>query len=76
MEREQRATFRMPDDVRGFLASEARRNCTSANAEFVRSVRERMDRAKAATGEKFGDRTPAAVPNETALAGGPITHGL
>lgn len=44
MEREHRATFRMPDDVKEFLADEARRNCTSQNAEFIRAVRERIER--------------------------------
>lgn len=51
MEQETRATFRMPDDVRGFLASEAKRNCTSQNAEFIRSVRERMQRETASPKE-------------------------
>ena len=41
----------MPDDVRGFLASEAKRNCTSQNAEFIRSVRERMQRETASSKE-------------------------
>ncbi|WP_375541426.1 hypothetical protein [Methylorubrum extorquens] len=65
----------MPDDVREFLADEARRNCTSQNAEFVRSVRERMGRTKPTTGESLQANAPAAGPNDTALKGGPIIHG-
>ena len=45
MEKERRATFRVPEDVQRFLAIEARRNCTSQNAEVIRAVRERMERA-------------------------------
>lgn len=75
MERVLRATFRMPADVRGFLAEEAERNCTSQNAEFVRSVRERMDRTRPTTGESLQAKAPAAGSNDTALQGGPITHG-
>ena len=44
MEPEQRATFRVPNDVRAFLIAEAKRNCTSLNAEVIRAVRERMER--------------------------------
>ena len=67
---------RLPPDAKAWVATQAQTYGNSQNAEIVRAVRERMDRAKAATGEKFGDRTPAAVTNETALQGGPVTHGL
>lgn len=48
MEIEHRATFRMPDDVRAFLLAEAKRNCTTQNAEFIRAVRERIERTSKA----------------------------
>lgn len=67
---------RLPPDAKAWVAQEAEKFGNSQNAEIVRAIRERMDRAKAATGEKFGDRAPAAAPSETALQGGPITHGL
>lgn len=70
-----RRTLRLPQDATTFLDRIAAANCTSVNAEIVRSVRERMERAQAATGEKFGDRAPAAVNHSTALPGGAITHG-
>jgi hypothetical protein len=70
-----RATFRVPLEAANFLTAQAERNFTSVNAEVVRSIRERMERAKTATGEKFGDRTPVAAQNETACQGGSITHG-
>jgi hypothetical protein len=35
----------MPREVRAFLLAEASRNLTSQNAEIVRAIRERMDRA-------------------------------
>ncbi len=59
MEREHRATFRMPDDVRMFLADQARRNCTSQNAEFIRAVRERMERKMKTAPESAGTLTRA-----------------
>ena len=37
-----RVTLRIPQDAASFLASAARQNCTSKNAEIVRSIRERM----------------------------------
>lgn len=45
MHSEIRITLRMPRDVRAFLLAEASRNLTSQNAEIVRAIRERMDRA-------------------------------
>ncbi len=74
MEPSFRATFRMPDDVRGFLVHEAKRNRTTQNAEFIRAVRERMERMQPATGESLQANAPAAGPNDTALQGGAITH--
>lgn len=45
MHSEFRITLRMPRDVRAFLTAEAARNLTSQNAEIVRAIRERMNRA-------------------------------
>lgn len=69
-------TFRMPGDVQAFLADEARHNRTSKNAELVRAVRERMERAKPTTGESLQATAPAAGHHDTALQGGPEIHGL
>lgn len=35
---------RLPEDVKSWIAAEARRNASSQNSEVVRSIRERMDR--------------------------------
>jgi hypothetical protein len=74
MQAEIRMTFRMPPDVEAFLSAEADHNCTSKNAELIRAVRERMQRAKPTTGESF-QAHPAAADHGTALQGGPVTHG-
>lgn len=39
-----RRTLRLPQDAADFLDRLATKNCTSVNAEIVRSVRERMER--------------------------------
>lgn len=67
--------LRLPADLKAWIEREAERNSSSQNSEIVRSVRERMEKAQAATGEKFGDRAPAAVTHSTALPGGAVTHG-
>lgn len=67
--------LRLPPDAKAWVEDQARRYGSSQNAEIVRAVRERMERAQAATGEKFGDRAPAAVTHSTALPGGSATHG-
>lgn len=74
MASEIRVTFRMPEGVHAFLAAEAAENFTSLNAEIVRSVRERMERARPTTGQSF-QAPPAAGPTDAALPGGAITHG-
>ena len=51
---EARTTFRMPEDVKTFLASEAKRNFTSQNAEIIRAIRERMDRTNNTAPESVG----------------------
>lgn len=73
MQTEIRMTFRMPPDVEAFLAAEADHNCTSKNAELIRAVRERMQRAKATTGESF--QAHPADAHEAAPKGDPVTHG-
>lgn len=57
---------RMPKDVKRFVAAEARKNASSQNSEIIRSIRERMDRAKAAAGAVSEAKTPAAVHHEAA----------
>lgn len=52
-----RRTLRLPQDATDFLDRLATKNCTSVNAEIVRSVRERMERevgAKKAAPESVG----------------------
>lgn len=75
MQAGQQMKIRMPVDMKHWLEQEAARNLRSVTAEIVFSLRERMEKAQAATGEKFGDRAPAAVNHSTALASGPATHG-
>ncbi|WP_246138040.1 hypothetical protein [Maritimibacter fusiformis] len=36
--------IRFPEDVKRFIDQEAARNCSSANSEVIRAIRERMDR--------------------------------
>jgi len=75
MEQLRRATYRLPADAADFLERSAKRNLTSANAEVVRAIRERMEReTKTATGQSLPAH-PVAVPHETALQGGPAFHG-
>ncbi len=75
---------RMPDGMRAAIQQRARSERRSANAEIVLMLERALkgadgefnhlagNAATAATGAKFGDKTPAAALNETALAGGPI----
>lgn len=63
----------LPRDVKDFLVSEAERYGSNQSSEIVRAVRERMDRMQAATGAKFGDRSPAAADHTAALQGGSIS---
>ena len=68
--------IRMPDGMRALLAERARENFRSMNSEIVMILANALgDESKAATGEKFGDRAPAAVNHSTALPGGSATHG-
>jgi hypothetical protein len=52
---------RIPKDAKRWIAAEARKNGSSQNSEIVRSIRERMDRVKSATGEVVQARAPAAA---------------
>ena len=75
MSEPRRATYRLPADAIEFLEKASKKNLTSANAEVVRAIRERMEREmKAATGQSLPAH-PVAVPHDTALPGGPETHG-
>lgn len=38
--------IRFPEDVKRFIDQEAARNCSSANSEVIRAIRERMDRSR------------------------------
>jgi hypothetical protein len=40
--------IRLPDDVKAFVAEQAKRYGSSQNSEIVRAIRERMDRVKTA----------------------------
>jgi predicted transcriptional regulator len=42
-----RLMVRLPNDVKKWLAQQARRNASSQTSEIVRSLRERMDRETA-----------------------------
>ncbi len=44
-----RLMVRLPNDVKKWLAQQARRNASSQTSEIVRSLRERMDRETAAS---------------------------
>ncbi|MGN7124044.1 hypothetical protein [Methylorubrum thiocyanatum] len=67
--------LRLPPDLKAWLEGQAAKHATSQNSEIVRSIRERMDRAKPTTGESLQAKAPAAGPDETALQGGPEIHG-
>lgn len=68
--------IRMPDGMRQRLAARAKSQLRSMNAEIVMILANALgDESKPATGREFGDTIPAAGPNDTALQGGPITHG-
>lgn len=67
--------LRLPPDAKAWVEAQAKRFGSSQNHEIVRAVRERMERVEAAAGNSF-QASPAAVQNETAFQGGPITHGL
>lgn len=66
--------LRLPPDLKGWIEDQAKRYGGSQNAEIVRAVRERMERAKAATGQSLPAH-PVAVSHDTALPGGPAIHG-
>lgn len=75
MQADPQLKIRLPPDVKAFVAMEAERNACSQTSEIVRAIRERMERTKAATGGEFGDLTPAADQNRSALPGALATHG-
>lgn len=68
--------LRLPPEIKVWIEEQATKHATSQNSEIVRSVRERMERSKPTTGESLQAKAPAVGPNDTALQGGPITHGL
>ncbi|MGW5961085.1 Arc family DNA-binding protein [Methylorubrum thiocyanatum] len=68
--------LRLPPDLKAWVKLEAYSNRSSQNSEIIRAVRERMERSKPTTGESLQAEAPAVGPNDTALQGGPITHGL
>jgi hypothetical protein len=41
-----RITFRMPVDVKAWLAQRSDRNCSSLNSEIIRAIRNQMDAEK------------------------------
>ena len=67
--------LRMPDGMRDYIADRARATRRSMNAEILVLLESAIGRGKATTGEGFADTAPAVASNETALQGGPITHG-
>ncbi|QDI82366.1 Arc family DNA-binding protein [Methylorubrum populi] len=67
--------LRLPPDIKAWIIDQAAKHATSQNSEIIRSIRERMERSKPTTGESLQAEAPAAGPDDTALQGGPITHG-
>jgi hypothetical protein len=67
--------LRLPPDAKAWVEEQARRYGSSQNKEIVRAVYERMERSKATTGGSL-QAHPAAADHDTALSGGPATHGL
>lgn len=68
--------LRLPDDIRQRVRASAERNRRTMTGEIVFHLANALgDESRPATGEKFGDRTPAAGSNSAALPGGAITHG-
>ena len=62
--------------MRVALAARAKRNLRSTNAEIVMILASALgDESKTTAGTGFADTAPAVASNETALQGGPITHG-
>lgn len=68
-------SVRLPAGMRQALAERASANGRSSNSEVVVILADALgfSREQTTAGEKFGDRTPAVVPNEP-LAGGSSTH--
>ncbi len=40
----QKMVLRLPDDVKAFVAAQAKRNGSSQKSEIIRAIRDRMDR--------------------------------
>ena len=38
--------LRLPEDLKGFIASESEKNSSSQNSEIIRAVRERLERVQ------------------------------
>jgi len=69
-----RMTVSLPVDATEFLDREAEKDCTSRNAQIVRSIRERMEKVTA--GEALVGEAPPSLNETTALASGvPNHHG-
>lgn len=62
--------LRLPEAERAFIKLEAEKNSRSMTGEIIQAIRARM---QAATGAKFGDRSPAAADHTAALQGGSIS---
>lgn len=70
---ERRLTVRLPGPVADWLIAAKDAEGSTVNFEIIRSVRERMQRAEATTGESL-QAHPAAADHEPALSGGPVTQ--
>lgn len=68
--------LRLPDGMRDRLADRAKAHMRSTNSEIVTILANALgDEGQPATGEGLQAKTPAAGQNDTALQGGPATHG-
>lgn len=70
-----RLMLRLPPDAKAWVAAQAELNGSSQNSEIVRSLRERMERAQTATGDKLPGTTPAAATHSPACQGGSAING-
>jgi plasmid stability protein len=67
--------LRLPDGMRSRLAERAKINMRSMNSEAVMILASALSReGQPTTGESL-QAHPAAADHDTALQGGPVTHG-
>lgn len=66
----EKVMIRAPVGLRERIKAGAQANRRSVNSEIVFILERAFPAPAAATGAKFGDQTPAAALNPTALAGG------